>query len=406
MPAAWLVAAVLLAHNPDTSYVRVTISPDKIETRLTYDIFTLLKITPLDDNHDNKLQRTELENHAPQIADFLRTKIGLAISEDDETADLGEFKGFLWPPDIGDAIPAADFHTQNGLIPFDFVRKADQPPEVVAIAFGFFDQLTDRHTVLGVFACQGEEYETSFSKYAPDFEYSTGFEPSAPQTQRSLSESIWRFFKMGVEHIFLGYDHICFLIALIVVSRFREIVKIVTSFTIAHSITLILATLEVVKLPTRLIETSIAATIVYVAVENVWLLARRGFGARGAGLGTAINAYPEPQAPSPELPSPTRHRWWLTFFFGLVHGFGFANVLREMGLPTEGLIRCLLSFNLGVEFGQLVIAICLLPLAYTLNHWKHGHKVAMGISILLALFGAAWFIDRALDLGYMGYIGL
>jgi len=264
-PFHFALAAALLAHNPDTSYVRVIISPDKIETRLTYDIFTLLKITPLDDNHDNQLQRSELENHAPQIADFLRSKIGLAVSEDDNQADLGQFKGFLWPPDIGEAIPAADYHTQNGLIPFDFLRKVDQPPEVVAIAFGFFDQLTDRHTVLGVFACQGEEYETSFTKYAPDFEYSTGFEPSSPQTQRSLSESVWRFFKMGVEHIFLGYDHICFLIALIVVSRFREIVKIVTSFTIAHSITLILATLEVVKLPTRLIETSIAATIVYVA---------------------------------------------------------------------------------------------------------------------------------------------
>src|SRR4051794_1966757 len=106
---------VLLAHNPDTSYVRVTISPEKVETRLTYDVFTLLKITPLDDNHDNQLQRSELESHAPQIADFLRAKIGLAVSEEDETADLGEFKGFLWPSDVGEGIPAADYHTQNGL---------------------------------------------------------------------------------------------------------------------------------------------------------------------------------------------------------------------------------------------------------------------------------------------------
>jgi hypothetical protein len=406
-PLPFALAAALLAHNPDTSYVRVTISEDKVETRLTYDVFTLLKITPLDDNHVNKLQRTELESHSPQVADYLRSKIGLAVSEDDEEANLGEFKGFLWPPDVGDAISAADYHTQNGLIPFDFVRHVDQPPEVVAIAFGFFDAFTDRHTVLGVFACQGEEFETSFTKYAPDFEYSTGFEPSAPQTQRSLGETIWRFFQMGVEHIFYGYDHICFLIALIVVSRFREIVKIVTSFTIAHSITLILATLEVVSLPTRLIETCIAATIVYVAVENVWLLWNEEFGTRGSGLGNSSGPSPQPRAPSPQSqPSGTRHRWWLTFLFGLVHGFGFANVLREMGLPTTGLIRCLLSFNLGVEFGQLVIAICLLPLAYVLNHWKHGHKVAMGISVLLALFGAAWFFDRAFNLGYMGYVGL
>jgi hydrogenase/urease accessory protein HupE len=382
----FVCAATLLAHNPDTSYVRVTISPDKVETRLTYDVFTLLKIVPLDDNNDGQLQRSELTAHAPQIAEFLRSKIGLAVSDEDETADLGQFTGFLWPPDVGEEIAGIDFHSANGLIPFDFVRPLDQPPQVVAIAFGFFKEFSDRHTVLGVFVCGSQEYETTFTRYEDYFEYSTGYEPPAaapgeptaarrPQTQHALAQRLWRFFKMGVEHIFLGYDHICFLIALIVVSKFREIVKIVTSFTIAHSITLILATLEVVEISTQLVETCIAATIVYVAVENLWV-------------------------------TDTRHRWWLTFFFGLIHGFGFANVLREMGLPAVGLVRCLLSFNLGVEFGQLVIASALLPLAYALNHWKHGRKVAVGISLLLALFGTAWFIDRAFALELMQRIGL
>jgi hydrogenase/urease accessory protein HupE len=376
MSAVWLLPALaLLAHNPDTSYVRVKIEPDKVETRLTYDVFTLLKVTPLDDNADGQLQRTELAAHAPRIAEFLRSKVGLATSEEDESADLGQFTGFLWPPDVGEAIAGVDFHSANGLIHFDFLREINEPPVVVAIAFGFFDVFTNRHTVLGVFECQGEKYETTFTNIEDSLEYDTGFEPSRPQTQHALGEQLWRFFKMGVEHIFLGYDHICFLIALIVVSKFREIVKIVTSFTIAHSITLILATLELVHLDTRLIETCIAATIVYVALENLWV-------------------------------KDTRHRWWLTFFFGLIHGFGFANVLREMGLPKVGLIRCLLSFNLGVECGQLVIATCLLPLAYALNHWKYGRLVAMGISILLAIFGTAWFIDRAFGLELMQRIGL
>jgi hydrogenase/urease accessory protein HupE len=369
MPAAALAFVVsVLAHNPDTSYVRVKIEPGSVETRLTYDVFTLLKITPLDDNRDGQLQRGELTAHAPQIAEFLRSKIGLAVSEDDESADLGEFTGFMWPPDVGEAIAGIDFHSANGLIHFNFVREIDFTPEEVAIAFGFFDTFTDRHTVLGVFSFQGKEEEATFTNYEPDYTYLTGQETP-------LWHRLKKFFQMGVEHIFLGYDHICFLIALIVVSRFREIVKIVTSFTIAHSITLILATLDVVRLPTRLIETCIAATVVYVAVENLWI-------------------------------KDTRHRWWLTFFFGLVHGFGFANVLREMGLPTVGLIRCLLSFNLGVECGQLCIAICLLPLAYALNHWKYGRSVAMGISILLALFGTAWFVDRLFALDLMQRFGL
>src|SRR5262249_53584105 len=376
MSAVWLLPALaLLAHNPDTSYVRIRIDPDKVETRLTYDVFTLLKITPLDDNGDGQLQRSELAAHAPRIAEFLRSKVGLAVSEEDESADLGQFTGFLWPPDVGEAIAGVDFHSANELIHFDFLRETSEPPVVVAIAFGFFDVFTSRHTVLGVFECQGEKYETTFTNLEDSLEYDTGFEPTRPQSEQDLGQQIWGFFKMGVEHIFLGYDHICFLIALIVVSKFREIVKIVTSFTIAHSITLILATLEVVHLDTRLIEASIAATIVYVALENLWV-------------------------------KDTRHRWWLTFFFGLIHGFGFANVLREMGLPKVGLIRSLLSFNLGVEFGQLVIATCLLPLAYALNHWRYGRFVAMGISVLLAIFGTAWFIDRAFGLELMQRIGL
>lgn len=383
-PLPIALAAALLAHNPDTSYVRVTISADKIETRLTYDVFTLLKITPLDDNKDNRLQRTELENHAPQIADYLKSKIGLAISEDDEDASLGEFRSFLWPPDIGDSIPAADYHSQNGLIPFDFVRPIEYVPEEIAIAFGFFDRFTDRHTVLGVFKYEKHEFETTFNAYTPDFTYTTGMETP-------LWHRLRKFFVMGVEHIFLGYDHICFLIALIVVSRFREIIKIVTSFTIAHRITLILATLEVVSLPSRLIETSIALTIVCVALENIWIL-------RTKDSSEGISSIPRSAYRIP--------RWLLTFLFGLIHGFGFANVLQELGLPPSGLIRCLLSFNLGVEFGQLAIALCLLPLAYLLHHWKYGRHVAIAISALLSLFGSAWFIDRAFNLELMQRIGL
>lgn len=406
MVSAWLIAAALLAHNPDTSYARLTITPQKVQTRLTYDVFTLHKIVELDDDRDGQLQRVELQSHVPQIVEFLRSKIGLALSDEDETADLGEFLGFVWPPDVGPAIPAADYHSANGLIHFDFARACDQPPQVVAIAFGFFQDFTDRHTILSVFVCSGDEYETTFTSYEDYFEYSTGFEPPAlpsgeppsviPQTRHTLGERLSRFFRMGVEHIFIGYDHICFLVGLIVVSRFREVIKIVTSFTVAHSITLILAALDVVTLPSRLIETGIAATIVYVALENIWMLARDS---RPVGQEFADNRFSR-QASSPDFSS-TSHRWKLTFFFGLIHGFGFANVLRELGLPTVGLVRSLLAFNVGVEVGQIVIAVGLLPLAWVLAHWRHGTKAAMLISLLLAMFGIGWFVDRALNLEFM-----
>jgi hypothetical protein len=407
MSSVWLIAAALLAHNPDTSYARITITQEKVQTRLTYDVFTLLKIVELDDNRDQQLQRDELQNHVPQIVEFLRSKIGLALSEEDESAELGVFQGFVWPPDVGGVIAAADYHSANGLIHFDFVRACEQPPQVVAIAFGFFQEFTERHTILGVFVCSGDDYETTFTSYEDYFEYSTGFEPPAPtpgeepapvmpQTRHSLGERLWRFFKMGVEHIFIGYDHICFLIALIVVSRFREVVKIVTSFTVAHSITLILAALDLVTLPSRLIEAGIALTIVYVAIENIWMLAR------ASRVGIRDLAVARPSLRSWSCVSlPTSHRWRLTFFFGLIHGFGFANVLRELGLPTVGLLRSLLAFNVGVEVGQIAIALGLLPLAILLAHWRHGAKVAMVISGLLALFGTGWLLDRALNLELM-----
>lgn len=377
------IALLLLGHNPDTSYAEIRIGSERVETRLTYDIFTLLMIEPLDDNRDGRLTKAELEGHLPRIETFLREHIWLTVNADDETEELGQRADFVWPPDVGEAIAEADYHTAKGLIPFNFVRHVQETPEQVALTFGFFERFGERHTVLGVFKYNQQDYELTFNRFEPDFTYVTGYEskererdPETPTPvatgETSLASRLWRFFKLGVEHIFLGYDHICFLIALIVVSKFRDVVKIVTSFTVAHSITLILATLDIVQLPSRLVETCIAATIVYVAAENLWV-------------------------------KDTKHRWVLTFFFGLVHGFGFAGVLRELGLPTTGLVRCLLAFNVGVEVGQLAIATALLPLSLLLARWNHGRKIVIAISLVLVLFGVAWFIDRAFSLELMPF---
>jgi hypothetical protein len=147
-------------------------------------------------------------------------------------------------------------------------------------------------------------------------------------------------------------------------------VKVITSFTVAHSITLILAALKIVTLPQRLIECGVAVTIVYVAVENLW---RKNI----------------------------RHRWVLTFFFGLIHGFSFANVLAGLGLPREATIRCLLSFNVGVEIGQLIIVLMALPLLLIVSKQTYAPQVKAAVSLAVALFGLGWFIERAFGLGFM-----
>jgi len=191
---------------------------------------------------------------------------------------------------------------------------------------------------------------------------------TAPASEAD-SATFWGFVRLGVEHIWTGYDHLLFLFALLIVCRsFRSIVGIVTCFTVAHSITLALATLDVVNLPARLIEPAIAASIVFVGVENLW---RRGEEPRG--------------------------RWALTFAFGLIHGFGFASVLRDLGVGrgSEGIALPLFTFNLGVELGQIVVAAVVLPIVWWLR--QRDAFVRRGVpvlSALVALAGLYWLLER------------
>ena len=143
------------------------------------------------------------------------------------------------------------------------------------------------------------------------------------------------FFFMGVEHILTGYDHLIFLFGLLIaISQFRATLWVITCFTLAHSVTLALAAFDVVRIPEHIVEPLIAATIIYVGVENLLRLDN----ATG--------------------------RWRLALIFGLVHGLGFATDLKEKvaGMSGEKIVVPLVSFNLGVEVGQLAVAALVLPL--------------------------------------------
>jgi hydrogenase/urease accessory protein HupE len=188
-------------------------------------------------------------------------------------------------------------------------------------------------------------------------------------TAEAAPPRFWGFLRLGIAHIWTGYDHLLFLFGLLVVCRtFRSIVTIISCFTLAHSLTLALATLNVVNLPPRLVEPAIAASIVFVGVENLW---RRGVEPRG--------------------------RWALTFGFGLIHGFGFASVLRDLGVGSggQGLAIPLFTFNLGVEVGQVAVASIVLPIVWQLR--KNERFVRQGVPILsgiVTVAGLYWFLDR------------
>ncbi len=179
----------------------------------------------------------------------------------------------------------------------------------------------------------------------------------------------WQFVVLGIKHILTGYDHLLFLFALLLAGgSLIEVSKIVTSFTVAHSITLALATVNLVQIPSSVVEPMIAASIVYVGIENV-------------------------------LRANLRRRWLLTFGFGLIHGFGFSSVLRQLGIGSNGtgILIPLFSFNLGVELGQCAIVLLVLPLIWRLRKQPaFVIRYVPSCSLLVTLAGAFWFLQRTL----------
>jgi hypothetical protein len=378
------------AHNPNTSYARFVVARDQFTAKFTFDITSLLRIAPtLDANSDRQLTPAELKASVPTIVAYLQKAVACEL--DDRLIEFDILQPVDWPIAAGDAIAERDCHAAISLVSFVFVKSLEQPPVDVWVKFNGFETLGLRHTVLGVFEHDGEQHKLLFSAFEPDCLFETTYNPAPMATvattsptrgndevasvrrrEGSLGDRLRQFFHLGVEHIRIGYDHLLFLFSLIVVSRFGELVRVVTSFTVAHSITLAIATLGWVELPSRLVETTIAVTIVYTAIENLWI-------------------------------QDTSGRWKLTFLFGLIHGFGFAGVLRDLELPTEGVVRSLLAFNFGVEAGQLAFAAALAFPATIFTRWSYGPSVQRALSALIALCGLGWVIDRTFALGLMPF---
>ncbi len=177
-----------------------------------------------------------------------------------------------------------------------------------------------------------------------------------------------KFFNAGVEHIMTGYDHLCFLIAVMLwATRIWPVVKIVTAFTVSHSVTLSLAALQLVNLPSHWVEIAIALSIIYVAVENFFTRKVDG-------------------------------RWRDTFFFGFIHGFGFASGLIELGVPQRAIVPALASFNIGVEVGQIGVVLVVLPLLLAIDKiftkGQRSPRLVQGVSAIIACFGAYWLLVR------------
>jgi hydrogenase/urease accessory protein HupE len=191
--------------------------------------------------------------------------------------------------------------------------------------------------------------------------------------------SVWstmqRYLVTGIEHIFLGYDHIAFLVAIVLwARRLWPVIKIVTAFTIAHSITLSLAALQIVVIPSAIVEPAIAASIMFVAVENFFSRNVDG-------------------------------RWRVTFAFGLIHGFGFAGALQEFGLPANAVVPALAAFNIGVEIGQVAIVSIVVPALIALDRLFAADRtkpvraasLVYALSAVITMLGGYWLVTRVFE---------
>lgn len=368
-----LTAASVRAHDPGLSTAACRVDATNLEAVLTFSIVDIAEVVEVDSNHDFKYAPEELQTAASELEKQPNPAVDVTVD--------------------GRAIPATRVRCQ-----FDENNNA-----VVMLNFpvGMFTNLVIRSKWLAMMPPGHRQFMTvqtpvgqvlSERLLSADTDYVSiqldaahvralaiapggAGEAAGPATAKSTGTraSFADFLLMGVRHIWTGYDHLLFLFGLLIVTRnFVSSVRIITCFTIAHSITLAVATLSLVQIPSKIVEPLIAASIVYVGIENLI----RGDDPKG--------------------------RWLLTFAFGLIHGFGFASVLRELGVGANGnsIAVPLVSFNLGVEVGQIVVAGIALPVIWKLRTYPLFIRRWVPVcSVVVALLGAYWFLQRILSSG-------
>ena len=246
-------------------------------------------------------------------------------------------------------------------------RDLEGAPGVVAVSAELFPYDPNHQTFLNVYEDGELATQAILGSGETDYEYFSG-------TRQGVLAVLQKFVPSGVHHILIGPDHLLFLFGLLLLGGgVRQLLLVVTAFTVAHSITLSLAVLNVVTPPARLVEPIIALSIVYVGVDN--LMARGG----------------------------RDMRVWIALVFGLIHGFGFASVLREMGLPSGALGWSLFSFNVGVEVGQLgvVLVVATILAGIRARSAVAAERIAIAGSIAVIAAGTFWFIERVFLSGGM-----
>lgn len=366
-----------LAHPIGYSALYAEIDGDTID--VSYDLHppTLVDVVPaVDADHDRHLDSKEATAALPAVEAYLSAHVRVVAAD-------------------GPCVPATprEYRLAADTRLFMKVRyRCPTPPKALTWTVDLFMEDVGGHTVLGRFRSPAGYVQHAFSAPHRVLDLTTAATPvavssaptvaastppvDAPTADSAKGALAWLgvFVGEGLAHILGGVDHLLFVLSLTLASRrARDLMWTITAFTAGHSVSLALAALDVLRVSPRLAEPAIALTIVWVAVENV----RR------------------------EDPP---HRAWLALGFGLIHGLGFGSALRDLGMPTGGVLPALVGFNVGVELGQLVvIAPCVAALAMLRSRTELLRTLVRGLSAAIAVFGAMWFLDRALDLRWMAF---
>jgi hypothetical protein len=353
-----LLCARAPAHKPSDSYLRITGGAEHLTAEWDIALKDLEFLIGLDANQNGEITWGELKSQRQAIAAHALSR--LRIAADGKTYNL----------QVADLLVTQ--HSDGAYAVLSLEMDCPGDAAVLDIHYNLLFDVDPTHRGLVLFTGRGVASTHVLSPSEPMLELRTG--------ETALWASFADYVREGVWHIWIGYDHILFLLSLLLpavlvrregtwqpVESFGpacvSVLKIVTVFTLAHSITLWLAVMEYVTLPSRFVESTIALSIVVVALNNLW----------------------------PVLPL---SGWAIAFVFGLVHGFGFANVLNDLGLTDVTLALSLLGFNVGAELGQMAVVLVFFPLAFLMrNTFVYERLVFRTGSLLIALVAGLWMFE-------------
>jgi hydrogenase/urease accessory protein HupE len=335
------------AHPVPFSYIDVRVNGRAIEVSVVahaWDLIHDLELGP-ETTDERFLDPATLQTHAAAIAAIFGSR--LRVEADGRT------------------LTAEPWSAPEALMDRLSVRLRAQydapgPPGIVRISAAMFPYDPMHQTFLNVYEDTQLRAQAILSAERPAFEHFAG-------TRQGAWAVVRRFLPSGIHHILIGPDHLLFLVGLLLLGgTLKRLVLVVSAFTVAHSVTLTLAALNIVTPPASVIEPAIALSIVYVGIDNLMVRGGRDM------------------------------RAWIAFAFGFIHGFGFANVLREMDLPSRALGWSLFSFNLGVEVGQLVVVVAVASILAAVRNRSAiaGKRVVVAGSWVVIAAGAFWFVER------------